>query len=230
MGTRSIAAWLTRPIILGLCSAALGAGSVILVVGVPSLWSAEASGWAAAAGSTAAVVVALYLGVAPHLGRQRVAAAIAIAVYGRLQTQQMHLDACRQLCAPTQEMDEHLFRLAMENFKMDSTFADPLLPYFDVLSDGQAKSLGAAIADLESATTLLSFAAGRDSYFMAGISAPRFFRVLEPVVKSLQRARVELAPFATEKPAEDLTQSVQVIVDGSKRLAQSSREMSLPHG
>lgn len=55
-------AWLIRPHVLGPLALGVGAAGAVLVLGVPSLATPTAAGWAAALGSLAAAGVALYLG------------------------------------------------------------------------------------------------------------------------------------------------------------------------
>lgn len=218
---------MASPIVVSVTSAALGAGFVICVLGVPSLWTAEAAGWASAIGTTAAVVVALYLGLLPHSGRKRLASSIAIIVYARLWRQQMHLQACQRLCDEI-PMDAHLFRFVRENLLPDPRIADELVPYFDVLTDAQASAVAAAIADTEAMAPMLVVNEHMLQLGLARREAQRIGRHLDPVTRSLERARQRLAPLANRAPAENLEPAIANLVSGCLDMAEIDRNAHQP--
>jgi hypothetical protein len=213
---------MTSSTVVGSVSAALGAGIVICVLGVPLLWTPEAAGWASAIGTTAAVAVALYLGFLPHTGRKRLASSVGIIVYSRLWRQQLHLLACERLTAE-RPMDSHLFRFVRETLLLDPRFADELVPYFDVLTDAQASAVAAAVADLEAMAPLLVVDEHMLGFGLELSEAQRIGRQLAPVTMSLERARQRLAPFANRSPAQDLEPAVADLVSGCIDMAKISR-------
>lgn len=213
---------LLRPAPLALLSFGAGIAVTFLMAGIPISWSADVANWASAGATTAAVVVALYVGVAPHRENRasyvRRARAVGMVVYGRFMRQEMHLEAARRLCESA-EMSDFLFDLVRENLVSDPKCADVLIPYFDALPDEVASAVAAAIADLEAAGPLLW---SHEGIGRGIIQAQRIGRVLDPLTKSLRRARAELSPFARGQKATDLDASIQNLVDGMVRLAEES--------
>ncbi|KRG47385.1 hypothetical protein ARC20_03390 [Stenotrophomonas panacihumi] len=144
-----------------------------------------------------------------------------MVVHGRFERQEMHLEAARLLCVAG-PVDDLLFDLVRENLVMDPASANELIPYFDAMPDEIASAVAAAIADMEAATPLLRV---YDGPHRGTVQAARIGRVLEPVTRSLRRARERLAPFATGKGAADLMPATQNLVVGMQQLAESARDL-----
>ncbi|MDT3468652.1 hypothetical protein [Stenotrophomonas maltophilia] len=82
--------WFLAPLCIG-----VGSGVTVAVLGIPKLWTSEAAGWASAAGTSFAALVALGVGLLPENRRRkeallRVSAQMSVVV-SALETQLTHL-------------------------------------------------------------------------------------------------------------------------------------------
>ncbi|WP_285445521.1 hypothetical protein [Xanthomonas sp. fls2-241-TYG-148] len=215
---------LVRPLPLSFIAFAFGAAAAALLLGVPRLWTAEAAGWASAVATTAAVLVALYVGLAPQKAQRadhvRRARAIGTVVNARFLRMESNLSVVHRL-STTGPVDREIWALIIPLLKVDPRCADELLPYFDGMSDEVASAVAAAMADIEWAQPNL------EPYGIPGLAALEAERLgedLDPLIRSLQRARRNLEPFVTGSPALDIEPDIQRRVGTLRMLMVSRRE------
>ncbi|MBD3825639.1 hypothetical protein [Stenotrophomonas sp.] len=129
---------LKRPIIIGSAFAALGVAAVILILGIPKLWTAEAAGWASAIATSCAALVALYVGLTPSRdaarARQRIADSVLKLMIAEASEQSFYLK-----CAVGYLRREDVVGVGFNHARrfsqrMDLAPFKEALPYFDAMS------------------------------------------------------------------------------------------------
>ncbi|WP_279209083.1 hypothetical protein [Stenotrophomonas indicatrix] len=144
-----------QPHVLAPVSAALGAGAAVCLLGIPSLWTAEAAGWASAVGTTAAAIVALYVGIAPERARRKASAKRALAVTqwadGSLGRQLVHLKYAIENMRGGVLDSEGRAKVIEDLAVLDATSVRALVDYFDSLGPEVVGPAGRCVIDIEAA-------------------------------------------------------------------------------
>lgn len=147
--------WKSR-VVLCTTSAGIGAGCVVLSVGVPSLQTESAAAWASASATFLAAITALFVGLSPAAKARRElyhqAQFMGRIVAGGLSLQELNL----RVVASLGEKDRHLINHWVDNamtallLQVNASEAMQLAPYIRVLPSNLTEALVKCIGMLQS--------------------------------------------------------------------------------
>ena len=151
----ALSPWFLVPLCFG-----VGGAVATAILGVPQLWTAEASGWASAIATSFAVVVALAVGVLPEANRRRESYARALAqlhlTETSLETQLLHLDraiAVSQAAA----FDFHVRQQVLAELEhFDPPVVAVLLNFAEHLGTDAFRATARCAVDMQRVQTLVS--------------------------------------------------------------------------
>ncbi|HHA2620878.1 TPA: hypothetical protein ACOECG_004402 [Stenotrophomonas maltophilia] len=201
---------------MSIVSAGIGAGLVVLVLGVPRLWTAEAAGWASAVATTGAAFVALYVGLLPSRqsakARQKIADSVLKLLVAEATEQSFYVSCSVAYLSRSDVIGAGFNHARKFAERMDAEPFKEALPYFDALPPEIVELITIAIVTIQRNTRLISATPESAATATLGSETLTMAKSLKKVMDSLDDFR-RAAGHIIGQPPKDHPDRVSNLVD-----------------